>query len=199
MVRELYAIPSAESSAAQVGSLRWRDSDHNVFMFRRLICVMMVTAFRLGDDPLQEGWVDRITPLAIGEIPAYLLQSLPDFTDTRLDDVSLSPILRPLVTDWYPLPPEQPSAPSGSPLCPKDAFELLLPAGAARLRAWFDHQLRDPTLENVMRDMAVLGRAASRWQTALYCSNGDIKDYFNHLAVATSELSKVGILLDRGP
>ncbi len=152
-----------------------------------------------GDDPLQEGWVDRITPLAIGEIPAYLLESLPDFTDTRLDDVSLSPILRPLVTDWYPLPPEQPSAPSGSPLCPKDAFELLLPAGAARLRAWFDHQLRDPTLENVMRDMAVLGRAASRWQTALYCSNGDIKDYFNHLAVATSELSKVGILLDRGP
>jgi integrase len=54
-----------------------------------------------------------------------------------------------------------------------------------------------PTLENVMRDMAVLGRAASRWQTALYCSNDDIKDYFNHLAVATSELSKVGILLDR--
>ena len=45
MVRELYAIPSAESSATQVGGLRWRDSDHNVFMFRRLICVMMVTAF----------------------------------------------------------------------------------------------------------------------------------------------------------
>lgn len=47
MVRELYAIPSAESSATQVGSIRWCDSDHNVFMFRRLICVMMVTAFRL--------------------------------------------------------------------------------------------------------------------------------------------------------
>ena len=45
--------------------------------------------------------------------------------------------------------------------------------------------------------MAVLGRAAARWDTALYCSNDDIKDYFNHLAVATSELSKVGILLDR--
>ena len=43
----------------------------------------------------------------------------------------------------------------------------------------------------VTRDMAVLGRAASRWQTALNCSNDDIKDYFNHLAVATSELSKV--------
>jgi hypothetical protein len=98
-----------------------------------------------GDDPLLEGWVDRITPLAIGEIPAYLLESLPDFTDTRLDDVSLSPILRPLVTDWYPLPPEQPGAPPEAPLCPKDAFELLSPEGAARLRAWFDHQLRDLT------------------------------------------------------
>jgi len=383
-----------------------------------------------GDDPLLEGWIDRITPLAIGEIPAYLLEALPDFTDARLDDVLLSPVLRPLVTAWYPLPPEQPSAPLEAPACPKDALELLTPAGAARLRGWLDHQLRDlahirselargvppgsvvrdrpgpiaigqsefqawargrvwdctldhgpccvvadfhqppleiidraevkarlahypdqslvshlllgartdadvelqfvlvphlttlpfgfksvmsevdrlesygwyrsfgtipfapmylngqgatarklepdrwrrttegggprqatfdasgvralslneaariyhmpqhfisdhrepflewlrlrglprdnpippsdgrrrptkwppevkPTLENVMRDMAVLGRAASRWQTALYCSNDDIKDYFNHLAVATSELSKVGIILDR--
>ena len=383
-----------------------------------------------GDDPLLEGWIDRITPLAIGEIPAYLLEALPDFTDARLDDVLLSPVLRPLVTAWYPLPPEQPSAPLEAPPCPKDALELLTPAGAARLRGWLDHQLRDlahirselargvppgsvvrdrpgpiaigqsefqewargrvwdctldhgpccvvadfhqppleiidraevkarlahypdqslishlllgartdadvelqfvlvphlttlpfgfksvmsevdrlegygwyrsfgtipfapmylngqgatarklepdrwrrttegggprqatfdasgvralslneaariyhmpqhfvsdhrepfsewlrlrglprdnpippsdgrrrptkwppevkPTLENVMRDMAVLGRAASRWQTAPYCSNDDIKDYFNHLAVATSELSKVGIILDR--
>ena len=54
-----------------------------------------------------------------------------------------------------------------------------------------------PALEDVMRDMAVLGRAAARWDTALYCSNDDIKDYFNHLAVTTSELSKVGVLLDR--
>ena len=49
-----------------------------------------------GDDPLLEGWIDRITPLAVGEIPAYLLEALPDFTDARLDDVSLSPILRPI-------------------------------------------------------------------------------------------------------
>ena len=35
-----------------------------------------------------------------------------------------------------------------------------------------------PALEDVMRDMAVLGRAAARWDTALYCSNDDIKDYF---------------------
>jgi hypothetical protein len=381
-------------------------------------------------DPLLEGWVERITPLVVGDIPTYLLESLPDFTDTRLDDVPLSQVLRPLTTDWYPLPPEQPAAPSEAPSCPKSAFELLTPSGAARLSGWIDHQLRDlahvraelargvepgaiirdrpgpvaigqseflswargrvwdctldlspccvvasfhhapleiinraevqrslahypdqslvshlllgaridadvelqfvlvphlttlpfgfksvlsevdrlegyqwyrsfafipfapmylngqgatarklepdrwrrttegggprqdtfdasgvralslneaariyhmpehfasdhrsefldwlrrrglprsdpvppsdgrrhptkwpkevkPALEDVMRDMAVLGRAASRWGTALYCSNDDIKDYFNHLAVATSELSKVGILLDR--
>jgi len=44
MVRELYAIPSA--GTVRIGSLPWSDADHNVFIFRRLICVMMVTAFR---------------------------------------------------------------------------------------------------------------------------------------------------------
>jgi len=47
MVRELYAIPSA--GTVRIGSLPWSDADHNVFIFRRLICVMMVTAFRLGE------------------------------------------------------------------------------------------------------------------------------------------------------
>jgi hypothetical protein len=37
------------STQGLVGGLQWCDSDHNVFMFRRLICVMMVTAFRLGE------------------------------------------------------------------------------------------------------------------------------------------------------
>ena len=381
-----------------------------------------------ADDPLLEGWADRITPLVIGEVPPHLLENLPDFSDARLDNVLLSQVLRPLTTAWYPLPPEQPAGPPGK--CPSDAYELLTPEGAARLSAWVAHQLRDlahirselargvkpadvvrdrpgaiaigqsefrdwargrvwdctldrspccvvaavseppleiisrdevrrrlehypdqalvshlllgaridadvelqfvliphlttlpfgfqsvmseidrlegyqwyrsfstlpyapmylngqgstarklepdrwrrttegggprhptfdaggvralslneaariyhmpehfvadrrpeflawlsqrglprenpippadgrrhptkwpkevkPSLEDVMRDMAVLGRAAARWGTAVYCSNDDIKDYFNHLAVATSELSKVGILLDR--
>jgi len=47
MVRELYAIPS--NGTVRVGSVPWTDADHNVFIFRRLICVMMVTAFRLGE------------------------------------------------------------------------------------------------------------------------------------------------------
>ena len=383
-----------------------------------------------ASDSLLEGWVDRITPLVVGDIPAHLLEALPDFSDARLDDVLLSKVLQPLTTSWYPLPPEQPNPGPGAPTCPRSAYDLLTPAGAARLSGWIDHQLRDlahiraelargtppgdigrdrpdaiaigqsefrdwarglvwdctldsspccvvaafhqppleiidraavkqrlshypdqalvshlvlgartdadvelqfvlvphlttlpfgfqsvlsevdrlegydwyrsftsipyapmyfngqgatsrklepdrwrrttegggprhptfdaggvralslneaariyhmpehfsadqrepflewlrqrglprdnpippsdgrkhptkwpkevkPALEDVMRDMAVLGRAALRWDTALYCSNDDIKDYFNHLAVATSELSKVGILLDR--
>ncbi len=47
MVRELYSIPS--SGIVRIGSVPWSDADHNVFIFRRLICVMMVTAFRLGE------------------------------------------------------------------------------------------------------------------------------------------------------
>ena len=50
MVREVYAIPSSpDSPARMIGNLSWSDSDHHVFMFRRLICAMKVTAFRLGE------------------------------------------------------------------------------------------------------------------------------------------------------
>eukprot|EP00900_Chrysochromulina_parva_P016920 jgi/Chrpa1/25229/Chrysochromulina_OHIO_Genome00027958-RA len=49
MVRELFAIPATDTSAVCIGGLQWNDTDHHVFMFRRLICVMMVTAFRLGE------------------------------------------------------------------------------------------------------------------------------------------------------
>ncbi len=139
-----------------------------------------------GDDPLLEGWVDRITPLAIGEIPAYLLEVLPDFTDARLiyhmPKHFISDHREPFL-EWLRLR----GLPRDNPIPPSD--------GRRRPTKWPPEV--KPTLENVMRDMAVLGRAASRWQTALYCSNDDIKDYFNHLAVATSELSKVGIILDR--
>ena len=49
MVRELYAIPASGDARPRIGSLLWSDSDHHVFIFRRLICVLMVTAFRLGE------------------------------------------------------------------------------------------------------------------------------------------------------
>ena len=96
-----------------------------------------------ASDSLLEGWVDRITPLVVGDIPAHLLEALPDFSDARLDDVLLSKVLQPLTTSWYPLPPEQPSPGPGAPTCPRSAYDLLTPAGAARLSGWIDHQLRD--------------------------------------------------------
>ena len=49
MVRELYAIPASGDARPRIGRLLWSDSDHHVFIFRRLICVLMVTAFRLGE------------------------------------------------------------------------------------------------------------------------------------------------------
>ena len=44
-VRALHAIPDGDT----VGSLAWRYDDQDIFMFRRLNCVMIVTAFRLGE------------------------------------------------------------------------------------------------------------------------------------------------------
>ena len=66
MVREHYGIPSNNDSCVRIGNQRWSDADHNVFIFRRLICVMMVTAFRLGE----------IVSHASGEIMFLTFESL---------------------------------------------------------------------------------------------------------------------------
>ena len=49
MVRDMVRIPAQPNSPAKIGGLTWSDDDQNVFIFRRLICVMMFTAFRLGE------------------------------------------------------------------------------------------------------------------------------------------------------
>ena len=122
----LLQMPSTptDASAARIGGLRWSDADHHVFMFRRLICVMMVTAFRLGEvvrhhskltTLLQRGlqnpqWlVSYRTPcLTLTEPPADpfcrpLLTNLPTLLPTppRI----CRPICRPLLTNLpTPLP-----------------------------------------------------------------------------------------------
>jgi len=50
-----------------------------------------------------------------------------------------------------------------------------------------------PRLRDVMRGMAVLRRAAEFLGEALYIFGDDAKDYFNQLAMAGSELHKLGI------
>ena len=96
-----------------------------------------------NDRHLLSGWMERITPLAVGEIPSHLLEALPDFSDSRLDDTPLSGLLTPLTTSWYPLPPPQARRHGAPSQCPREARDLLTPAGARRLTEWVDHQLRD--------------------------------------------------------
>lgn len=56
-----------------------------------------------------------------------------------------------------------------------------------------------PTVAELMRLLAVLNRASFVLQEPLYIFGDDIKDYFNQLAIATSELWKLGILFLRRP
>ena len=53
---------------------------------------------------------------------------------------------------------------------------------------------RKPTLCEVMRDIAILRRAAERLGLPIYIFGDDAKDFFNQLAMSTSELHKLGIV-----
>lgn len=54
-----------------------------------------------------------------------------------------------------------------------------------------------PRLTDVMRDMAVLRRAAHVLGEPIYIFGDDVKDYFNQLAMAPSELWKLGVVFLR--
>ena len=54
-----------------------------------------------------------------------------------------------------------------------------------------------PRLNDVMRDMAVLRRAAHVLGEPIYVFGDDVKDYFNQLAMAPSELWKLGVVFLR--
>lgn len=96
-----------------------------------------------GGDRLLEGWAERVSPLVIGDVPAHLIANLPDFEDSRLDAVSLTPQAHPLSTKWLPLPPSQEPAGPEAPSCPRRALELLTPEGRARLIDWLDQMRLD--------------------------------------------------------
>ena len=64
--------------------------------------------------------------------------------------------------------------------------------GAVHASKW--PKERKPRLIEVMRDMAVFGRAAFVTGQAVYTAGDDAKDYFSQMPMAASELSKVGVL-----
>ena len=98
---------------------------------------------RASDDALLAGWVDRIKPLDPGDIPDALLRALPSFTDEGLEHQPFSPLYRPLVTPWLPLPPLQAPANSAMPSCVRSPFEMMLPATQTLVVSWLRHTMRD--------------------------------------------------------
>ena len=65
-------------------------------------------------------------------------------------------------------------------------------------RGWQPHSKwpkeEKPTLSQLMRDIAVLRRAAERLGEPIYVFGDDIKDYFNQLAISSSDLPKLNIV-----
>ena len=55
-----------------------------------------------------------------------------------------------------------------------------------------------PTLQQLMRDLAVLRRAAELLGEPIYVFGDDAKDYFNQLAISAADLPKLGIAFLKG-
>lgn len=90
---------------------------------------------------------------------------------------------RPQFKEWLtqrglPAPSREPTAASGS-------------ASSYKFSKW--PKERKPQLGAIMRDVAVLKRAAEVMREPVYSFGDDAKDYFNQLTVACSEYHKLGI------
>ena len=101
-----------------------------------------------------EGWVEQIRPLPLEEVPDQLLHALPEYRDDRLGVIPFAPVLEPLRTPWYPLPPRQPAPPPEAPACVRSVWELYSPRGRETAQAWFT-SARDDMLH--IRDRLDLG------------------------------------------
>ena len=69
-------------------------------------------------------------------------------------------------------------------------------AGRGARRTKWPREVK-PRLDDVMRDIAVLRRAAHVLGEPIYVFGDDVKDYFNQLAMAPSELWKLGVVFLR--
>ena len=119
----------------------WRALAH-MGKFDAALALGLGAAVAAGD-ALLDGWMERITPMPIGEIPSHLLDNLPDFGDSKLDSALLSAQQHPLSTPWLPLPPQQPAAPAEAPECPASAADMLTGEGRRRLEAWMEATRQD--------------------------------------------------------
>ena len=94
-------------------------------------------------DHLLAGWADRVGPIDPTDVPASLLAALPSFGEYGLETRAYTPVYRPYVTAWLPLPPAQPEAPPGAPTCIRSPADLMLPDTQLVVAAWLRHALQD--------------------------------------------------------
>jgi len=112
-----------------------------------------LNAATAAGDQLLDGWAERVGPLAVGDVPPHLLDTLPDFSDPRLDTATLTPQAHPIRTAWLPRPPRQPPAGADAPACPRSAWEMLTDTAQHRLSEW---------LEAARADLVILRDALAR-------------------------------------
>ena len=84
-------------------------------------------------DQLLFGWAEHIKPVDHSMVPPELLDERPDFSDTRLDRVRLSPDYQPLTTEWSPRPPRQPPSGEGAPACIESWRDIARPEAVERI------------------------------------------------------------------
>ena len=117
----------------------WRAIAESGRQNQRLIDALAVASA----DHLLAGWADRVGPIDPSDIPASLLAALPSFGEHGLETHAYTPVYRPFATDWLPLPPAQPEAPTGAPACIRSPADMMLPETQLAVAAWLRHALQD--------------------------------------------------------
>lgn len=92
--------------------------------------------------PELDGWLERIRPAPLEEIPDSLITRLPDFTDPALSLVELPAAPLPYQLPWMALPPLQRLPGPDTPFCPR-IQDLITPGAQNAMQRWLQHQLSD--------------------------------------------------------
>jgi hypothetical protein len=122
-------------------------------------------ALLASDDPLLEGWAERIRPPP-QELLDLVQVRLPDMLAVDLLALPFAPVYAPAVTAYLPRMPAQ--LPAVPPHCVRSAMELLTPQARVRVHTWLGKalaqlhciELKQPNCELLRPQAIALGQAA---------------------------------------
>ena len=118
---------------------------------RRQDAILAEALRRAGNDPLLEGWLERISPLDPSLIPPSFLRTLPGAHADYLDELPFAPPYSPPNTSWIPLPPRQPPARKGTPRCIRSVWDLMPTETRKKVKAWLAASWED--LQGIERQL----------------------------------------------